>query len=331
MSCFNSVRSGYHKVTLFCFPSLFFLITSWAEAQVIGFDLQNFNPATNGLGFLTVHSGHTLEPGQVHTGFFLDYGVNSLPWSNFIVNNRPSYSVVNPQDQILYAQISGFVGITDFWEVGISGGFTLLQTGEDSNFLFYFKDKGINDFSLFSKFNIYKNSLTILSLLLTASFNQVDQNPFVGNKSNPSFQIVGVGEIFLTPRLSWAFNGGYELRQMGVTVSNSGVIPLYSQWVYSTAFSLSLGPQGSALIYEVYGSYPVRTFSFPTDRRLDRLEQILAYRYKFRKDLNLVGGLGNDFFGYRGLGSPQLRVFLGFEWGMKGGKDLSINYLPSKP
>ncbi len=48
------------------------------HANVVGTDVQNFNPTTSGLDFVTVQSSETLEPGFINFGLFLNYTKNTL-------------------------------------------------------------------------------------------------------------------------------------------------------------------------------------------------------------------------------------------------------------
>ncbi|MBQ48161.1 MAG: hypothetical protein CMP10_12050, partial [Zetaproteobacteria bacterium] len=48
-------------------------------ANIIGTDVQNFNPITSGIDFITVQSSETLTPGIVNLGLFSNYAVNILP------------------------------------------------------------------------------------------------------------------------------------------------------------------------------------------------------------------------------------------------------------
>jgi len=78
------------------------LVTSFCFANVIGSDIQNFNPTTSGLDFVTVQSSETLTPGIFNFGYFLNYAVNTMP--NYVdVNTR---SRTNFEDSLLGADIN---------------------------------------------------------------------------------------------------------------------------------------------------------------------------------------------------------------------------------
>ena len=64
------------------------LMSQGAVANVVGSDIQNFNPTTNGLDFVTVQSSETLTPGIFNFGFFLNYAVNTMP--NYVDVNTSS-------------------------------------------------------------------------------------------------------------------------------------------------------------------------------------------------------------------------------------------------
>jgi len=87
-----------------------FLFVTEALANIGGTDLQNFNPVTNGLDFVTVHSAQTLKPGQINVGAFSNYVTNSLPYSTLSAGaNTQSFG--SPNDQILYSNLNFAIGL----------------------------------------------------------------------------------------------------------------------------------------------------------------------------------------------------------------------------
>ena len=98
-----------------------------AMANVVGPDAQNFNPITSGLDFVTVQSSETLKPGIFNLGLFLNYAVNSLPY--FETNQQKTQF----NDTLLGLDLNAGVGLTPFWDVGISLPQILNQSVDDTN------------------------------------------------------------------------------------------------------------------------------------------------------------------------------------------------------
>ena len=288
--------------------SLFFLFPYGLFANVGGSDLQNFNPSTNGLGFISVHSSQTLNPLEINVGSFLTYATNSLSYST--VSTAPNNQTFSePNDRLLYSDIHLALGLLKGWEFGFSAGFINSQNIEQSNFLFSYGDTGINDFRLNTKVRLVNKDNWGLAFVTGVDFDQIKNNPFAGNNPGPTFNFEGVADIWLTEKLLWAANFGYRLRQAGTPIPNTGVTPMADQWTYSTALSYLVGESGSAVIGELYGSYPVEEFAVPTDRQLSNLEALVGYRWSAFKSLDVHAGLGTEI--YHGLGSPDFRAFLG--------------------
>lgn len=308
------------------------LIHSVAFANVRGSDLQNFNPTTNGLDFVTVQSSRTLNPLQLNIGTFLDYSLNSLAYST--VSGSPNtQSLSSPNDKILYSHLQFGLGIMQGWELGVAAQFTNSQTYTRSNFLFSYGDTGINDIMLTTKVRVLKEDWGGLALVGGVDMDQVQNNPFVGDNPTPSFNFTAALDLKLIKDFLWAANVGYRFRNGGTPIPNTGVSPVPSQVVYSSALSYLTDSKGSAVIGELYGSYALEELSMPTDRQLSNLEFLLSYKWRALPDFDVIGGLGTE--AYRGLGTPQLRAFIGINAKLgflqKGGATPSQPYSVYKP
>ncbi len=289
--------------------SLCFFLSISAFANIRGSDLQNFNPNPNGLDFVTVHSSNTLTPLQTNFGGFINYTTNSLAYST--VSGAPNNQTFSePNDRLLYSNLSIGMGLMDGWDFGIGAGFINAQDIEQSNFLFNYGDTGVNDVMVTTKLRLVNEREFGFAFVVGADFEQVKNNPFAGDDAGPSFNFEGVMDFQLTPELLWAINIGYRLRQEGTPIPNTGVTPMSDQFIYSTALSYMTSSKGSALIGELYGSYPVDEFTLPTDRQISNLEVLLSYRWRATKAFDFHGGVGTE--AYQGLGSPDIRAFVGF-------------------
>jgi hypothetical protein len=292
------------RVLLFLF--LFFSIT--AHGNVRGSDLQNFNPNFNGLDYITVFSSQTLQPLQLNTGAYLNYTTNSLAYS--LVSGTPNtQSLTEPNDRLLYSNLQLALGVLQGWEVGLAAGFVNSQDIDQSNFLFSYADTGINDVLLHTKVRLVNDPLWGFALVAGLDFDQVQNNPFAGENSGTSVNLEGVVDFKLAERWLWSMNLGYRFRQEGTPIPNTGVIPMSDQLVYSSALAYRTSAQGSTVVAEIFGSFPMEDFTLPTDRQTSNLETLVAYRWQANQQVNLQGGLGTEL--YHGLGSPDIRAFLG--------------------
>mgnify|MGYP003683015247 CR=1 FL=1 len=297
------------KIIICLIFSVFLSISTYAN--IGGSDLQNFNPTPSGTGFITVHDTQILNYGQFNFGSFLTYATNSLPYSTLSANpNNQKFS--EPNDRILQSNLHVAIGLLQGWDIGVSAGFTNSQDIDRSNFLFNYGDTGINDVLIRSKVRIYKDRSFALAIVGGVDFDQIKNNPFLGDNAGPAAQLEGVLDFYLTPDIHMAINGGYRLRNEGTPIPNTGVTPMPDQWVYSSAISYTTDDNGSAAIFEIYGSYPIEVFSLPTDRQISNLETLVGYKWAGLNNLDIHGGFGTE--AYHGLGSPDIRIYLGFNW-----------------
>lgn len=289
--------------------SLTFLFSLPSFANIRGSDLQNFNPTYNGLDFATVYSTKTLAPLQLNVGAFSNYATNSLAYATISgAPNNQSFS--EPNDQLLYSNLHFGLGLMEGWDFGVSAGFVNAQDFDQNNFLFSYGDTGINDVMLTSKVRLYAEKTFALGFLFGADFDQIKNNPFAGEDAGPSFSFEGIADVRLTKKWLWTVNLGYRLRNAGDPIPNTGVTPMSDQIVYSSALSYLTSQNGSTLYGEMFGSYPTENFTLPTDRQISNLEFLLGYRWHALEAFDIHGGMGTE--AYHGLGSPDFRVFLGF-------------------
>ena len=278
-------------------------------ANVRGSDLQNFNPNSNGLGFVTVYPSETLQPLELNVGAFVNYTTNSLAYST--VSNAPNNQTFSePNDRLLYSNLHFGLGLIEGWEMGVSAGFINAQDVEQSNFLFSYGDTGVNEIFLTTKVRLVNKEKWGVAAVLGADFDQIKNNPFAGDDAGPTINLEGVLDFRITQSLLWAVNLGYRFRQPGTTIPNTGVTPMSDQFTYSSALAYQTDSKGSALIGEIFGSYPTEEFTLPTDRQLSNLEIIVSYRWRALEAFDIHGGVGTE--AYHGLGSPDIRAFLGF-------------------
>ncbi len=291
------------SIYIFSFP---------AFSNLGGTDIQNFNPTFSGLDFITVHSARTLKPYELNAGGFLNYTTNSLSYST-LSYTKNGQKFGDPNDVLLYSNIHFGIGILSNVDVGFGiGSVNSQQINKDPNFVFFYDAKGLNDIRFNSKIRFLENEKMRLAVVGGFDFERIKANPFGGHEPGPAFNLEGVVDFQLRPEILFAFNLGYRISQEGSIISNSGVIPISDQLIYSSAFSYTTDDKGSAFIGEFYGGFPVETATMSTDREPSSLELLAGYRYSGLKNFHFHGGLGTGL--YRGLGSPDFRIYLGLNW-----------------
>ena len=285
---------------------LIYIFPSPALSNLRGTDIQNFYPTSSGLDFVTVHSARTLKSYELNFGGFFNYVTNSLSYSK--LSPEPS-----SQNSILYSNVHFGVGLLPTWDVGLSIGSTNSQQIDGQpNFLFFYDVKGLNDIELNSKFRFFEKENIRLAVVGGFDFQRVKINPFSGKEPGPTFNIEAVGDFKINPDVLFAVNFGYRLRNEGSIISNSGVVPISDQLIYSSAISYKTDNEGSAVIGEIYGGSPIEETTVSTDREISNLELLIGYRFSGFKKFHFHGGFGTGV--YEGLGSPDFRIYFGLNW-----------------
>lgn len=287
------------------------LLFSWnAQANICGTDFQNFNPTTNGLDFVTVQSSETLKPCVLNMGLFFNYAANSLSYSQAF-NGVATGSKAN--DRILGADISLGFGVTENFDVGVSVPFVLSQELKDNVGVAYYENQGATEVKLGAKYRFYGDDTGGFAAVFSVNNNLIRTNPFVGDKSNPIFNL----ELAMDTTIeNWAMavNVGYRKRTPGNPIPNQPFLPLKDQWTYSAAGSYLFDSINMKLILEIFGAAAVNKVDYDANRSLNSLEGLVG----IKKDLSNavafhVGGgtkIGDA------IGNPDWRVYTGFNWAM---------------
>ena len=282
-----------------------------SSANITGTDLQNFNPTSNGLDFVTVYSSDTLEPGTLNFGAFATYTTNTMPF--FLVGPAPTtQKFAEPNDQSLSSDLHLGFGLMRGWDFGVSANYILDQQVDNSAFLGTFSKTGLTDLRVNTKIRLHKGKTSGLAGIVSMDFDRVGNNPFSGQDPGPNINIDLAYDKKLGPRWRWGINLGYRLRDEGEAFTTSGVTPVPDQITYSTALSYLVEKWKSNFIFELYGSSPTDDVITPTDRDGTNLEALLGWRWNVHKRFDFHMGVGTE--AYHGLATPDIRGYIGFNW-----------------
>lgn len=303
-----STTGGFMRFFIFYF---FIFIHLSVSANVVGTHMQNFNPTTNGLDFVTVQSTKTLPAGEFNLGLWTNYAFNSLPF--FKAPSVPSsQNFSEPNDKLLAADLNVGLGLTEAWDVGLSLPMVLDQNIDDSLQLGAYDETGVTEIRLNTKYRFYQQDNWALAAVGSVNFDRIKNNPFSGNDSGPTWNIEGVFDYVIEPGLLWAVNLGYRLRDEGQAIAGSDVIPLSDQIIYSSALSYFYENWNTHFIFEAFGGALTKNTPFPTDRSRSNLELLVGAKHALTEKLVAHGGISTE--GYHGLASPDFRIYFGLNW-----------------
>lgn len=285
--------------------AVLFTLSPNARANVVGPTAQNFNPITSGLDFVTVQSSETLKPGIFNLGLFLNYAVNSLPY--FETNQ----SRTNFNDTLLGLDLNAGVGLTDFWDIGISLPQILRQTVEDqTGARGEFARTGSTEVRLNTKLRAWGDDSRGVALVASINFNQIQNNPYEGNGAGPTTNLEIVGDTTIG-RVAIGANAGYRIRSPGTKILGSQGSPLGNQWLLSGAASY-LTDYSTKIIGEIFGSFPAEDGNSNDRRSLTSAEALLGLKHDLNTNLALHAGAGTEIS--QGLASPDWRIYTGLNY-----------------
>lgn len=282
-----------------------------AFANISGTHLQNFNPTTDGMCFVSVHCAQPLDPGVVNLGVFANYAVNSLPFFRnpaFVTTQKLS----EPNDKLLSSDLSLGFGVFQGWDVGVSFPFVLDQDIDDYTQLGTYDETGLTEWKINTKVRLIKEELWSLAVAAAANFDRIGNNPFSGIDSGPTLSADAVFDYKLASNILLGFNTGYRVHDKGSAIAGTGVTPIGDQLTYSAAVAYNFEPWNTTFIGELFGSTPVDDVDLPTDRSGSNLELLLGARYTVAQKVDLHAGITREV--YHGLATPDFRVYLGMNW-----------------
>lgn len=290
--------------------SLFFFFSVSAQANICGTDFQNFNPTTSGLDFVTVQSSETLKPCILNLGLFFNYASNTLSYSK---NYGSATSGTKAGDKILGADLSLGIGISENWDFGVNIPFVLSQELESNTGVTFYDKKGATEFKFNTKYRLKGDDSGGFAGILSMNNNLIDNNPFVGSGSKPTFNIeLAYDKLF--DKWATAINIGYRKRQSGDIIPNQPFIPLKDQFIYSVAGSYLFEKSSNKLILEIFGAQAVNKVDYDADGSLNSLEGLIGLKHDYNN--NLAIHIGGSTKLSNAIGNPDWRVYTGINWAL---------------
>lgn len=287
-------------------------LTPSLEANIIGTDAQNFNPTTNGIDFVTVHSSKTLEPGILNAGLFLNYAVNTFP---VLRGTNPQFvgavQTNNINDTISSGDFNFGLGLMKDWDFGISFPVLINQTVENSVNLGRFENSGITEVRVNTKYRFLGEDNWGMAAILTVNFNRIENNPYTGIDSGPivNFELAANTEI---SDINLALNVGHRWRSPGAKITSTGIDPIPNQFIYSGAASYRFVKIDTKVILEILGALPTQKTADASDREQSALEALLGVKHDVNTHTALHVGAGTEL--RHGTATPDWRVYAGINY-----------------
>jgi len=284
------------------------LLTPVGYSNVVGTDMQNFNPTTSGLDFVTVESSETLNPGNFNFGLFLNYAVNSLPYFDEEDGEQDHISF---NDSLLSADLNLGLGLLPNWDIGISLPQVLDQKVESDEYHGQFGTNGNTEVRVNTKFRMWGTDSYGIAIIGSANINRVENNPYAGEDAGPIYNLQLAADTTIA-NVALGANVGYRWREPGEKTDDTiPVTPLENQYIASVAASI-LFPYDTKLIFELFGSRPAEDVKEQSDRLPSSGEALIGIKHDISNTLAMHFGGGTEV--NHGLSSPDYRLYAGLNW-----------------
>jgi len=290
------------------------LLSSQALGNITGSELQNFNAAYSSIDNVTVHSAKTMGSRRLSLGLFANNAVNTLPYFNEEgrenIDQKKSFN-----DSVTGMEVAVSFGVTSFWDISLAVPSIVAQTVENDEALHgYFKNLGITEIRLATKFHLWNLGIFDLGLLGTANNNRVQDNPYSGNKQWPAFsaEVLGTFDFGI---MTWSNNLGYRWHYGQPSPEIKSVLPVQrfgDQWVASTGVDVKLPGTKMTAQGEIYGTYARQDFSSFSPRNSSVAEGLVGLKYPLTEEWSLYGGYSSEL--RHSISSADHRFFAGVRW-----------------
>ncbi len=277
------------------------------SANVIGVGTQNFNSTPDGLGFVSVQSTETLDPGIINLGLFANYAINSLPHWNDSSEGRASLN-----DTLLSSDLNAAIGVIHNIDVGISFPAILFQTVNDTATTYgFFNQSGLSEVRANTKYRFYSGANWSSALVGTVNFNLIKNDPFAGRNAKPTLNLEAVLERQFFNRVLIALNFGHRWRNPG-SPTDPLVTPLKNQFIASLGASYRLASIDTKIITEIFSSFPSGAHNNQSGRSASSAEVLGGIKHDFSNQLSFHAGAGTEL--EHGASSPDWRIYSGINY-----------------
>ncbi len=247
------------------------LIPATAAAQAIAID--EFRPAIDSRGYLTLNASQVLEHGE------MSFGLGSLQWGHKLLsfeNGPATYSVDNMISATLVGALGLRLGKVPL-QLGVALPFTIINgsrgpdaLGDPGNpnddKLYRLAGQGVGDLGLHVKTQVARMGRVGVGAIASIHVpTGSSRDPFLGEAAITP-QLVGVADVALG-RLRLAVNGGIRLRRtttfMDMRTGDGDAPATMGSITTSTALPVGFGaayglvPEKVELVGEIFGAIPV--------------------------------------------------------------------------
>lgn len=273
-----------------------------ARANVLG-DMQTFAPNTDGLDFISVHTGRPLKQGWWAFSNYANYARGHLLVYSDMVNQEK----ISPyHDQLVEYDLDIAYAWTENLQLFFATPILLWQEPDKDAAIKVYITKGSATYRPGFKYT-FGGGRSKHALIASVEQLAVENSPYTGIRPGPILNAEWAG-TWSDGQRSHGFNAGYRLRSPTTTPADARMFPIDDQLIFSYGYSAPW-TRTSRWVFEVFGSYPVQQDPYKNAMDASSLDVLLALKHRWVKNLNFDWGATVEP-GVQSL-SPQFRLFAG--------------------
>lgn len=286
---------------LFVF-TLCFVLSDVARGNVLG-DMQTFAPNTDGLDFITVHTGRPLKQGWWAFSNYVNYARGHL----LVYSDMVSQEKINPyNDQLAEYDLDIAYAWSDHLQLFFATPILMWQEPDQDKPIKVNISKGSATYRPGMKYTFSKGRSQHAFI---GSLEQlaVENSPYVGVRPGPIVNLEWAG-TWSDGEHSHGFNAGYRVRSPTEMPTDARMFPIDDQLLLSYGYSAPF-TRTSRWVFEIFTSMPTQQDPYKNVMDASSVDLLLALKHRWVKNLNFDWG-GTIEPGVASL-APQFRVFAG--------------------
>lgn len=288
------------------------LFPALASANVLG-DMQTFQPNTDGLDFITVHTGRALPKGFFVFSNYLNYAKDHL----LVYKTLADQDRIDYEDSLFEYDFGIAYGLTDNLQLSFQMPVLLSHSTEEQEGVIVNISEGIHSFRPGAKYSHQNSDNSYWAFLGSIDLPFLENSPYTGTEVRPIFNLEGAYSWNNKTRI-YSVNAGARIRNPSDTPSDAHMFPLKSQ--FTTSFGVSDKYSSTARwVFEAIGSVPLDKDPYKETIHASSIDLLLGMKHRWVRNLNFDWGATIEP-AVESL-SPKWRVFAGLVYFWKPGSN----------
>lgn len=300
-------------------------MSSAAFGNVLG-DMQTFAPNTDGLDFITVHTGRPLTQGAFAFSNYVSYARGHLLVYGDLTTQEKLYPY---NDQLVEYDLDIAYGVTERFQVFFATPILLWQQPDQDMPIAVNVTTGSATYRPGFKYTLTDEADGDSAIIASYEFLTVKDSPYVGSDPKPIINLEYAKTWKSEQKKYHGLNLGYRVRSPSPAPSFSRMFPIDDQILASYAYSAPF-TRTSRWIFESFVSVPVKKDPYKRLVDASSMDLLLGIKHRFIRNMNFDWGATIEPPGLESL-APQFRIFAGLVYYWKPGSTSEVAAATATP